>query len=45
MRDSDEREEEEVGTEIRQEGSGPGDHAFQMTQALEVTETRKGDPH
>lgn len=45
MRDSDEPEKEEVGTEIRQEGSGAGDHGFQPTQAQEVTETRKGDPH
>lgn len=44
-RDSDEHEEEKVGTEIRQEGSGTGDHRFQTTQAQKVTETRKGDPH
>lgn len=44
-RDSDKQEEEEVGTEIRQEGSRSDDHRFQTTQAQEVTDTRKGDPH
>lgn len=44
-RDSDKHEEEKVGTEIRQEGSRSDDHRFQTTQAQEVTDTRKGDPH